>query len=339
MNILLSNTEREQLLSSHKKEKDRRIGDRIKVILLSDKNESIEEIARFLFIHPNTVLRHINEYKANKKIKPNSSTGAPSKLTIKDAQELKFHIENNIYISSNDIINYVYKKYGKKYTISGMTDWLNTNGFTYKKPKSIPSKFSEEKQKEFISMYKDLESNLSEGEEILFIDSCHPTQNTKFSYGWIKKGEEKQIKTSASRTRLNITGAINIKSKKVITGRYETINSKSTKDFLEKVLLSYPKAKKINIIADGASYHKSKDVEGFLKGKNIKMHILPPYSPNLNPIERLWKIMNEFTRNNRYFENAKSFRASIDNFFNITIPSITEILQKRINSNFQIIKN
>ena len=49
--------------------------------------------------------------------------------------------------------------------------------------------------------------------------------------------------------------------------------------------------------------------------------------------------MNEFTRNNRYFENAKSFRASIDNFFNITIPSITEILQKRINSNFQIIKN
>jgi len=36
---------------------------------------------------------------------------------------------------------------------------------------------------------------------------------------------------------------------------------------------------------------------------NIKLHFLPPYSPNLNPIERLWKVMNEKVRNNRFFKD------------------------------------
>ena len=169
------------------------------------------------------------------------------------------------------------------------------------------------------------------------MDSCHPTQATKFGYGWIKKGKEKQIKTTASRTRINITGAINIKSRKVITETYDTINSVNLIKFLKKVLLHYPKSKKINIIADGAGYHKSKEIEEFIKDKSIEIHILPPYSPNLNPIERLWKIMNEYVRNNKYYKTAKEFRSAIDNFFSSTIPIITEKLYSRINSNFQII--
>ncbi len=109
--------------------------------------------------------------------------------------------------------------------------------------------------------------------------------------------------------------------------------------FLEKVLLYYPKSKKINIISDGACYHKSKEVKEFTKDKNIEIHTLPPYSPNLNPIERLWKIMNEYVRNNKYYKTAKEFRSAIDDFFSITIPIIPEILKNRINSNFQIITN
>ena len=80
-------------------------------------------------------------------------------------------------------------------------------------------------------------------------------------------------------------------------------------------------------------------MKDFLKKTKIQIHILPPYSPNLNPIERLWKIMHEYVRNNQYFGNTKSFRSAIDNFFNDIIPRITEKLYSRINSNFQIIRN
>ena len=42
--------------------------------------------------------------------------------------------------------------------------------------------------------------------------------------------------------------------------------------------------------------------------KKFVLHILPPYSPNLNPIERVWKVMNEHVRNNEVFSSFKKFK-------------------------------
>ena len=72
---------------------------------------------------------------------------------------------------------------------------------------------------------------------------------------------------------------------------------------------------------------------------NIVLHFLPPYSPNLNSIERLWKLMNEHVRNNVVFKTAKEFKESIMNFFNCTWPSIAQSMTDRINDNFQRIKS
>ena len=72
--------------------------------------------------------------------------------------------------------------------------------------------------------------------------------------------------------------------------------------------------------------------------RNIVLHYLPPYSPNLNPIERLWKVMNENVRNNVFFTSAKHFRDSISEFFDTTILKIGQSLRGRINDNFQTIK-
>ena len=71
---------------------------------------------------------------------------------------------------------------------------------------------------------------------------------------------------------------------------------------------------------------------------NIKLHFLPPYSPNLNPIERLWKVMNEKVRNNRFFKGAKQFKEAINLFFDDILPSIGNDLNGRINDNFQTLK-
>ena len=52
---------------------------------------------------------------------------------------------------------------------------------------------------------------------------------------------------------------------------------------------------------DGAGYHRSQEVKDKAVELGITLHYLPAYSPNLNPIERLWKVMNEHARNNKYF--------------------------------------
>ena len=92
------------------------------------------------------------------------------------------------------------------------------------------------------------------------------------------------------------------------------------------------------MVLDGAGYHKSQVVVEAAKKLGIELHYLPPYSPNLNPIERLWKVMNEHARNNEYFVNAKEFRRKISHFFDETLPQIGASLVSRINDNFQRLK-
>ncbi len=78
--------------------------------------------------------------------------------------------------------------------------------------------------------------SLDEDEIILFVDSVHPTQETRISYGWIKKGVEKMIATVAGRKRINLTGAIELNTLSILTNEYEAINASATIDFLEKIL-------------------------------------------------------------------------------------------------------
>jgi transposase len=162
---------------------------------------------------------------------------------------------------------------------------------------------------------------------------------TKITYGWIRRGSRKPIPTVASRTRLNLMGALNLETMRVTISSYETLDSAAMEQYFDELKLSYPKAPKIHLIVDRGPYNTSFATKEAALKRGIVLHHLPPYSPNLNPIERLWKIMNESVRNNRFFESAKQFRLEIMNFFEITWPKIAHSMVDRINDNFQILKS
>ena len=93
----------------------------------------------------------------------------------------------------------------------------------------------------------------------------------------------------------------------------------------------------IHLILDQAPYHRADKVVQEAKKLAIHLQYLPPYSPNLNPIERLWKVMNERVRNNRFFKNTKDFRKEIERFFTEIVPQMGTSLGQRINDNFQLL--
>ena len=74
-----------------------------------------------------------------------------------------------------------------------------------------------------------------------------------------------------------------------------------------------------------------------MKGTKITPHYLPPYSPNLNPIERLWKIMHENVTYNRYYSKFSDFTEAILGFFD-NIELHLNVIKRRINDNFQRLK-
>lgn len=334
MKSFLNQVERDALKIQHRAEKNGRIRDRIKAVLLADKGWTHKAIAEALLLDEETISVHIREYVDHKKLTMEYS-GTLGKLNSEQSVELTNHLIVSSYVKSQEICEYVKTTYNVVYTVSGMTSWLKNNGFAYKKQKGVPLKADKEKQTAFIQTYNELLETVAQDEPILFADGVHPSMATKIAYGWIKKGTDKVIGTTASRTRLNLFGALCLSSMKLIIRDYQTINSDALELFFIELASNYPLATKIHLIVDQGPYNKSKQTQEAAKKHNIIIHYLPPYSPNLNPIERLWKITNEQVRNNICFKSAPEFRKSILNFFSITWPKIAQSMRSRINDNFQ----
>ena len=92
---------------------------------------------------------------------------------------------------------------------------------------------------------------MANNEPILFFDGVHPSMQTKVSHGWIRKGQDKEIPTTASRTRMNVLGAINLGDVSVVAKEYESnINGGSVVDFYNEIKEQYDDKKVIHIILD-----------------------------------------------------------------------------------------
>lgn len=121
--------------------------------------------------------------------------------------------------------------------------------------------------------------------------------------------------TNTGRKLININGALDVKGLEVTTVSSDSINAQSTINLFEKLEEKYPFAQRIVVVCDNAAYYRSKIVADFLKISRVKIKFLPPYSPDLNLIERLWLFMNKKVRNNRHYEKFLDFRTAICTFF------------------------
>lgn len=326
-----------KLEKQHRGERDSRISDRLKAVLLKDEGWTTQSISQALRIHEETVRQHVRDWEEEGKLKPENG-GSISKLNVAQAAALINHLEEKVYVQVMDICGYVAKKFGKFYTVSGMTKWLHQAGFSYKRPKPFPAKADTAKQEAFIEAYLALLDETPAEEVIVFMDSAHPTMATKVTCGWIKKGFDQPIAQTASRTRVNIVGALELKTMKVVSTLPELVNADTIVSFFDQLKQAYPDTPRIHIILDQSGYHRSHAVQEAANAKDIVLHYLPPYSPNLNPIERLWKVMNECVRNNVFFSSAKEFRSAISDFFEVILPNMANALRSRLNDNFQTLK-
>lgn len=311
---MLSDQEREHLKNLHRIERDKRICDRIKAVLLRDKGWSYSQIADALLLSDDAVQKHVQDYIKAHKLKPENG-GSKGRLNQRRSELLQEHLEEHTYLHVKSIIRYVELRWDVTYTVTGMTHWLKRHGFSYKKPKLVPGKANLEQQEGWIEFYEDLRAGLQSDETIYFIDGTHPTHNVQLGYGWIRKGVEKAIPSNSGRARLNLTGAIDIISHKVVIQEDTTLNAEATIRFFKKLEQSHLDKSCIHVFCDNAGYYRNRNVKAYLKTSRLQLHFLPPYSPNLNPIERLWKWMKESVVYNAYYELFEDFRDAVLGFF------------------------
>lgn len=317
--IKLTNEEIDELIILHRScRKDQRKADRIKAVLLLNDGYSSQEVAKILLLDEDT----ITTYKKRFLNRKNSEDWLEDynifyEGKLNDIQELivKKFIRESIITNSETVKRFILDRFAIEYKTSGVIELMHRLGFVYKFTKPEPSKYDPIKQAEFKKMYEELEKNVTAKEVILFADATHPQHNTQPSKVWVEKGKDKEIKTNTGRSRININAVLNPHKQEVIAREEKTVNAEAVIELFKEVEKYYPDKETIYVIADNARYNRNKQVFKYLEDSRIKLIFLPPYSPNLNLIERLWKLLYRLKIKTTFYGGYEDFRNAVMGFF------------------------
>jgi len=116
----------------------------------------------------------------------------------------------------------------------------------------------------------------------------------------------------------------------------DTIDAASTIALFQQLEQADPDAPRITVICDNARYDRSNAVAAYLTTSRIQLEPLPPYCPNLNLIERFWKLFKRQVLYNHYYETFEQFRAACRAFFR-GLDAFVPQLRTLLTENFQII--
>ena len=319
MNIQLTPQETETLERYQRNVCERTSYVKVTCILMLSKKYNPAEVSDILGIDISTVYRYANAYgKDGIDIYLQTNyRGYWGMLSSTQISELRSELKRTLYTDSKQVVQWIKNRFGIKYTPSGIVDLLNRIGFTYKKSKQVPCEANSQKQAEFLEKLSGLLEESKESETLIYYaDGVHPTHNTRSTHAWIEKGTEYEQPTVSGRDRININGLLNANNvSDVIALECKSVNAQTTKELYQMALEQNPKAQTIYIISDNATYYKNKELNAWLASTRIKQVFLPPYSPNLNLIERLWKFLRKKVINTSFYRTKEEFRQAILNFF------------------------
>lgn len=326
----LTDSELSELRIAHRKARATSAPEAYKInaIILLGTGWKIKNVKSALLLDESALRSYVEQYKEGgvDLLISTKHKGGNCRLSDDELKVLSEELDSSIYLTTKAVISFVCDNFQKTYSLSGMRDLLHRMGYVYKKPKLVPGNPDKEAQELFVQQYEEFMKEKSSDIEVLFVDAVHPEHNAIAANGWIKRGEIREISTNSGRSRLNLHGALNIETLDVTIIESKTVNAESTINLLQTIEQKYFMATEIVLILDNARYHYSKEVKAYLLDSKVRLVFLPSYSPNLNPIERLWKYFKKVVLYNTYYESLDKFRRACINFFKNIDDHIEELV-------------
>ena len=242
--------------------------------------------------------------------------GSQAKLSVEQQQALKVELNTTIYATASQVIAWVEQQWGITYELSGMHKLLKRLGFSYKKNRLVPSQADPELQRQFVHWLEGLRMRLGPDDLLLYGDAVHFKHNAEAGYAWSLKGDPHLIASNTGRQRYNVLGAYDPQNHHHYFLLTEAnINQDRLVEFLALLRTKFPDKRQIYLIVDNAPYNHARKVKAEANKQGIILDYLPPYSPNLNPIERLWKFVRKKFFKDRYRDTFAKFCQQLDHFF------------------------
>ena len=116
-----------------------------------------------------------------------------------------------------------------------------------------------------------------------------------------------------TRKSVALFGAVNLRHGQLVTLQKPTFGAMTFRQFLGKLLPHRARDRRMVLILDNARYHHARSLRPFLDSRQalVRLDFLPPYSPDLNPIERVWKLARKLATHNEYFPKLENLTAAV----------------------------
>ncbi|WP_035566156.1 IS630 family transposase [Hymenobacter sp. IS2118] len=340
MQVSLTDSERRALRQLQKQRRDDDGYVQVTVVLMLDAGWGVATVAETLGVDQATVYRYVRAFAdlGLEKYLDHERPGYWGLLSSAQLGRLCQEVNTTLYTDVKAIQDGVARTCRVAYSLSGLTDLLHRLGFTYKLTTPVPCQADAGAQADFLDELAVLEAHVERGEAVLYYaDAAHPTHNTRCTRAWCAVGEERPLLTVSGRERVNLNAALNAyEPTQVLLDETDCVNAQSTRRLYEQLLAAHPDKARIYVVCDNARYYKNQELRAWLADKPICQVFLPPYSPNLNLIERLWKYLRQKIINTTFYRTKGQFKTAVLNFFD-RLPEFGQDLASLLTRKFHIL--
>lgn len=326
--MVVKHLSQQDLESRIKQDKSKRFAERLIFIRNLYAGDEVETAAQKVGRCPATGYNWIQRWNAHGPdgLRPTFGGGRPTKLTNAQREELKQMLQNKTYWTTKDAQRLIKDQFGKDYHISNVIKTLRSLGMRYAKPyprdyrrpDDAEAKLKDSLKASLEKLY-DMEGQPSADVEIGqrkefivgFLDECSPQSCANTVRVW-SFGKAISLKDTM-KYRANTFGFYAPNGVSVSEFK-ENSKKESVCSFLENIRKNNPDAK-IVLILDNFPSHKANVTREKAEELSIALTFLPPYSPDLNPIEQIWRCLKR-ELSTAHFRSEKEFKAIIQNAFN-----------------------
>jgi transposase len=300
--LVLTAEQRRDLQRRRKRALDRRVYQRLTAVLLIAEGKSRDCVAHLLGIGLSQLGEWLRLYR-NKGVDALCTLhykGDPGKLTPSQVERLKEKVSTGCFRSSEQIRQWLVDSFAVRYSPSGVKDLLRRIGVSYHKVTGFLWKADPDKQKEFLDKHRRQKAQArwaGATTRRYYVDACHPIWGLDLVFScWLLVGQRFLVGMGSGRKRLNILGAYCPDDQEYLDLRLtrDNINGEQFVNLLRLLRERHPEVKKFILYLDNAKYYGKPVVKEWL-ARHPEFHLepVPPYSPNLNLIERLWKFLRQ----------------------------------------------
>jgi len=312
--LSLTTDQRDELLTLYRKDPDPELRFRAHILLLLGRGYSWDTIEAMLFCSSRTVDRWLKRFQdEGVPGLTGRKRGRPFRLGLGWVFILFFWVTAKVpsdfgFLRSRwscaVLALLLHERYDVKVSRETVRRMLHRGNLVYRRPRPVPPPNEQERRVRLAALRKVLEG-LPADETVVFQDEVEANTNPEIGRMWMFKGHQAKVQTPGTNRKRHLAGSMHWRTGQVFLTEADPKQGRDSSLFikhLDDLRRRLRRYKKIHVICDNAGFHTSQQVIEYLwewEGR-IEVHLLPSYSPDYNPIERVWwHLREELTRNHR----------------------------------------